>query len=814
MSTILYMRITKLPYFILLFFSTLCFSQNYSIQGLLQDENNQPIAFANAILVDLDDINIIKGTITDELGNFTLDNLKSGDYILKISFLGFKEYTTRVELDRNIDFEIITLNETPQELNGVTVIAKRPVVKRLVDRIVFNVENSTLSNNNVLDVLKHTPGVLISNDKITIKNTTPIVYINDRKVHLSIEDVQQLLEGTPANNIKSIEVITSPPAKYEAEGGAVLNIVTSKNIIAGYNGSIFGNYKQGSKFPKYSLGTSHFFKAKKLNTYINYNINPREDFKFVREDVSFIENAKTISSWESLSEERSKSVNQNLSGNIDYNINENNRLGFSTNLLIKPRANTRELTDSETEVFNSNKVLDSSFNSKNNQVEEVFNLAFTLDYLHEFKRLGDKLSANIHHTSYDFSSFQNVSTNYLLPDDIFFRNNKFQTFSSQVIKLYTGQLDYELPISDLSQFETGLKVSNINSQNILDQFSFENDLRKKDLENSDTFLYDETNYAVYTSYSKDWSSWSFKSGLRIEYTDISGNSLSTNQINNNEYFKVFPSFYLKNNLNDSNEIYFKYNKRIYRPRYSQLNPFKYFLNDNAYITGDPNLKPQIDDSFTLGYTFKKDYTFELYYRYENNPAIQVLFQDNENNKLTYRHTNIDRSISYGLDFMTYTKVLSEWNLYVLSSLYYYDEQFIALESNNELLSNDKWSVYAQIFNYFTFLKDKSLIANISFLFISRTVSGPTDISSKSGLDINIKKTLWNNKGSISFGVTDIFNDLNENQYTKYLNQDILTKLRPESRLITIGFNYKFGNFKLTTNKKNIDLIERERLGDK
>jgi outer membrane receptor protein involved in Fe transport len=319
------------------------------------------------------------------------------------------------------------------------------------------------------------------------------------------------------------------------------------------------------------------------------------------------------------------------------------------------------------------------------------------------------------------------------------------------------------------------------------------------------------NYAGYTSYSKNWDTWTFKSGLRVEYTDITGNSLSTNQINTSDYVKFFPSFYILHKLNDTNELYFKYNKRIDRPRYSQLNPFKYFLNDNAYVTGDPNLKPQIDDVYTLGYTFNKDYTFELYYRYENNPAIQVTFQDNDDNKITYRNTNIDRSISYGLDFITYTKVVSRWDLYVVSSLFYYDEQFFALESNNELIGNDKWSAYAQIINYFTFLKDKSLMADVSYLFISQTVNGPTDVSTRSGLDINIKKTLWNNRASVSIGVTDIFNTQNETHTTKYLNQDVLLKYRLENRQLTFGFNYKFGNFRLQTNKKDIEINERERL---
>lgn len=775
--------------------------------GQIKDTKNQPIAFAN-VVVSEDSKPITKGAITNENGDFIIEALKAGSYKIVVSFLGYKAYTATLQLNKNLKLNTIVLEESLETLDGVTVTAKKPTVKRLVDRLVFNVENSTLSNTNVLNVLKHTPGVLVNDDKITIKNAEPTVYINDKRIHLSASEVQQLLEGTSATTIKSIEVITNPPAKYEAEGGAVLNIVTRKNIVAGYNGNVFGNYKQGSKFPKYAFGTSHFFKTKKLNTYLNYSINPRRDFRHNNESLSFTDDT----SWETDLKRTKRSTNQDINANIDYNFNANNSIGFSTNIFMAPREATKTGVNSLTEVYNANKALDSTFNTINNRVNETFNFAFTLDYKHKFKREGEQISVSLHQTDYDFSGFQDVNTGYFLPnDDVAFRNNKFQTFSSQLIKLYTGQIDYELPISESAQFETGVKISNINSENILNQFTFENGVKTEDLQNSDTFLYDELNYAAYASYSKDWDSWSIKSGLRVEFTDIKGNSLSSNQKNDNNYIKFFPSIHILNKLNDKNELYFNYNRRIYRPRYSQLNPFKYFLNDNTYITGDPNLRPQIDDTFTLGYTLNNAYTFEVYYRYENDPTIQIVFQDNLDNILKYIDTNINRSVSYGLDFTTYTGIVKDWNLYVYSSLFYYDNQFFALESSNVLTNIDKWSMLAQVINYFSFLKNKSLTADVSFTYISPIVNGPSLASDRMGLDINLRKTLWNNRASFSVGVTDIFNTQNFTQTTRYLNQDIYLKSRMENRLLTFGFNYKFGNYRLKTNKKDIELNERDRL---
>ncbi|WP_169786426.1 outer membrane beta-barrel protein [Pseudalgibacter alginicilyticus] len=805
--------VVKFLSFIIIFFSMLTYGQEFTIRGQVNNSENTPIAFANVTAMSSDSLNL--GVITSENGHFVISNLKKKIYTLKVSFIGFKTYETTLLVDKDIDFGILILEENIEQLHGITIIAKNPTVKRLVDRFIFNVENSTLSNGNVLDILKHTPGVLINEEKITVKNGEPTIYINDRKVHLSSSEVLQLLEGTSADNIKSVEVITNPPAKYEAEGGSVLNIITKKNIISGYNGSILGSVKHGSEFPKYSLGSSHFFKTKKISTYLNYNINPKKDYINNTEFINFIDNNSVVSSWETAYEKRQKFSNHNINGSIIYDLDDHNSFGFFTNLLFAPRDNTKMDVYSSTEIYDFDSELESTFNTLNKSVNEIFNFAFTLDYAHKFKREGEKISANIHHTNYDFSSFQNVDTDYFYPNEIEpYLNNRFQTFSSQVIKLYTGQMDYELPISDSSEFEAGLKISSIDSENIIRQYIYEDEVKQDDINNSDTFLYDEMNYAIYSSFSNQTDNWSIKAGLRVEYTNLEGNSLTTDQDNVQHYVKFFPALSILKNLNKKNTLYIEYNRRIYRPRYQELNPFKFFLNDNVYTTGDPKLKPQIDDVFTLGYTFNKKYTLEAYYRYENNPTLEIVFQDNDTNILKYINTNIDTSISYGLDFSTYTKIINRWHMNAMASLFYYGNKFYALESNNTLESKNKWSVYFEIGNYFSFLKDNSLTADVSLLYISPYADGPSIISDRLGLDINLRKSLWKNRASISLGVSDIFNTKNYNQTTKYLNQDILLKSRIENRLVMFGFNYKFGNTHLKNNQKEIDLEERNRLGSK
>lgn len=804
------MRLKSIVYLFSVFSFSLA-AQDLTLSGKVRDANNIPITYANVVLL-IDDATLLNGTTTDDNGFFNI-NLKEGDYQLKITYLGFKTYIQKIELNSDTNLNVIILEESTEALQDAIVIAKRPTIKRLVDRLVFDVENSPLSNNNVLDILKYAPGVFINNGEISVKNSDPTIYINDRKIHLSSTEIQQLLEGTSATNIKSIEVITNPPAKYEAEGGAVINIVTSKNIVSGYNGSVFGTFKQGFEFPKYSMGTSHFFKTKKLNTYINYNLSPRKDFRHNDEFVNFFDsNNINTSSWGTHYDRTRKSADHNLNANVDYDFNDFNSLGFSSNILISPRKGTKINANSVTNVFGSGNVMDSLFITDKLSVGEVHNFAFTLDYIHKFKREGEKISISAHHTNYDYSDFQNVDTDYFLPNvQIPFRDNRFQTFSNQYIKVYTGQIDYELPINESSKLEAGTKVSNIDSESILNQYNIENGISILDLQNSDTFLHDEINYAAYISYSKDWENWSIQTGLRAEYTNISGFSMLNNELNKSDYIKLFPSIHILHHLNSNNSIYFNYKKRIDRPRYNELNPFRYYYSDNTYSMGNPNLKPQIDDVITLGWTFNKNYTFELYYRNESNPTLEIVYQDNIENAIKYIHTNIDSSMSYGLDFTTYTQIVPRWYLYGLTSVFYYDNKFFVAESNNELVSNDRWSLYAQINNYFSFLKDESLTLDVSYNYISPLAEGARIIGERSGFNLNIKKTFWNNNASVNIGVEDVFNTQNFSTNTKYLNQDVQFHSKMENRLFVFGFNYKFGNTRLKTNQRQIDLEELERL---
>src|SRR5690606_27907252 len=206
---------------------------------------------------------------------------------------------------------------------------------------------TVVSQGSTWDVLKNTPGVVMVQDQLYIHNQTPTIYLNDRKTQLSASEIKDLLEGISGINIKSIEVIPNPPARYESEGGPILNIVTSTHIVPGYKGSINGAYTQAT-FPKYSFGTSHYYKTKKLNLFANYNVNPRKEYKKDQGNINFIDgNGDIFSRWRSNFERTTRSLNQNASVIMDYKINDRNSLNLTSNLAFTPNKKWKNGLDTE-----------------------------------------------------------------------------------------------------------------------------------------------------------------------------------------------------------------------------------------------------------------------------------------------------------------------------------------------------------------------------------------------------------------------------------------------------------------------------------
>lgn len=787
--------------------TTIGFSQDYSVSGFIDNSEGQSVAFAHVILMKAQDSSVVRGVSSNDKGFFILDKLASDTYLFRFSFMGYTDVYKSVLVDKSIEFGTIVLHESSEQLDEINIIAKKPTLKKLADRLVFNVENSALIEGTMFEVLKSTPGILVMDNNIQVKNATPTVYINDKKVHLSGEELVQLLESSSANSIKSIEVITNPGAQYDASSGSVINIVMSKNLATGYSGNVFGNVTQGV-FPRYNAGMAHFFKNEKIDFFANYSYSHEKINRNQEDQINYLDNNHQIDqTFKSKTNRNAWSRTHHLNFNFDYNFDAKNKLSLSSNLLVLPYFDYR--IRNNTQVFDANQHLDYYFEAQNFSNDDKYNLGFDLDYVHKFEKSGEKLSVNAHFTTYNYNRNQRVKSDYFAPDASFLNTTAYRTDNHQDTKIYTAKADYSLPIDASSTFEIGAKGSNIITASNITQFQNNNGTETVDLNNTNAFDYDEAIFAGYVNFSKDWEKLSLVTGLRAEQTSAKGHSVFDNESNTQDYLEWFPSGSLTYAFSDKFSLYTNYKRSIKRPNYQDLNPFQFYLNDFTIVTGNPNLKPIIINRAILGTTLAKGvYTIEGYYQTSDNNIFELTLQDNVNNRVTYTPLNLKTTVEYGLDFITYFNVIENWSVYFVTSFFNTKGKGTIDGAEYE---TDLWSNYSTISNDFTFLKDRSLNANFMVAYLSKSINGFTEIKDVLFSNLSVSKSILKNKASVSLTVSDLFNKQDFNFKSRYLNQDNTAFFDEDTRTIKLGFRYNFGNTNLETNQREKSQQETDRL---
>ena len=623
-------------------------AQEYSLSGKVTEADEVAVPSANVILLTKDSLTV-GWSLTDEGGKYHLENINPGSYVLKIKSLGYKTKTTEIIINEDIPEHIIFLEQDMLD----EVVVTQPRIEQKTDRVIFNVQNTTLSNGNVWNALAKAPYLTDTGKSLLVKgNEEPLVFINDKRVYLSSGELKQLLKSTPANILKSVEVILTPPAKYDAEGRTIVNVVMSKNLSIGYNGNISGSYEQGV-YPKYRFGSGHFYKTDRISLYAGHTHNIRKTYTFFSDRIGFFTDDMPSGDWLSETTEAYNRDIHNFNANIDYTINDDHSLNLSGYASFI--RNRNKVIKSYTEAYDSAQQVDSSFYSVNRSPGMRDNIAVSLDYKYDIGK-GKKLIANVHHTNYSYDYDQTIRTDYFGGDESLMRNNAFTNDKEQYVKIYTAQIDYTASKNKESTFETGIKWTSISFENRIDQTNIAGD----NINLSDFFLYDETNFAGYVDFERNWGSWDLKLGLRAENTALKGVSVSENETNEQDYFKIFPAVSLGYKPANNHRFNFSYNKKISRPRFNLLNPFRQFLNDNNYITGNPKLLPTIDHRLNFSYNYKRSLTLNLFLNHSTNSIDQLPYVDNENNSIVYIEANLDKTIEYGINASWNTDLTPWW----------------------------------------------------------------------------------------------------------------------------------------------------------
>ncbi len=798
----------KKLYFLLLFSPLALFSQNAFIKGHVVDSENNPLSFVNILLYEKSGFQAIGGTASDESGLFTIEELDEGEYYIEFMMIGFSTVSKSIKLPDENNLGRITLIENPEELNEAVITVKNPSIKKEAGKLTFNVENTSLSTGNTLNLLSKTPGVLVIGDNISIKNSTPIIYFNNKRVYLSATELASLLKSYDASDIKSIEVITNPSANYDAETGTVLNIITSKAISIGYKGSVKATYEQAI-FAKYNFGTSHFYKNDWLNMYANYSFSPRKEFK---QDDSYIKffnpDDSTKSFWESDFNRTTKSYGHQGNVILDFTLNDKNLLSFSSNVFVSPNKQFSNNVDGE--IFNAQKRLDSTFTTISSLENDTSNLSFYLEHEIYFGEKESSLTTSVSYIKYDNMQTQDLSTDYNLPSGEFLNNISFFTDANQDTNIFTALSDYNTSLAE-GTFKTGLKYSRIKTESGLDFFNIENNLPTYVEALSDLFIYNESIYAGFINYEKKWDNWTINAGVRGEFTKTEGDSRSLGIVNTQDYFDVFPSAFLLHDINENKSLSISYKRSLERPRYQSLNPFTYFITDNNVNQGNPNLVPSIKNKYMVSYSHNSKWFVDFYYIYKKDKLGLLTFQDNESSTIRNIESNLISDVNYSVDITYSSELFSWWYFGAYTSTYYMENEFYAIESEPDTYTNSTFGFFGQIYNGLTLSKDRSFTSDITLLYVSNLIEGAYDYNNQFNLSFSLRKSFWNKRAIITVGIDDVFDTYNVPVTSKYYNQDLSYFAHLESRLFRLGFKYNFGNIGLRENIRPILDDEKDRL---
>lgn len=760
------------------------------ISGQIKDKKNNPIEFIEVQLQNKDSI-IFKSELTNAEGQFVIETEK-GEYLLIVKQLGKKIYSQKLDAKQNLNLGVLQIIIPDNQIQEVKITSKKKLIERKVDRLVFNVENSISAiGGDAIDALKITPRVKVKNDNISMigKNNLSVM-VDDKLILLSGDELINFLKSIPSDNIKNIEVISTPPAKYDAEGNSgLINIKLKKSKLNQWNAFLRSSYIQ-STYPKGSFGGNFDYQKNKISLYSNLN--------YVNGSNAPIETNKIYYPLSLWSEENKRRDFQNsVNGRIgaDYKASEKWSVGLQyLGSFSKPKITENSLTS----IYNqTNTQINSYINTLSENLVKNNNHSLNLNSTVVFDTIGKKMNINL-----DYFEFKNDNNRIFNTLNLLSANNT----NLQDIENYSTKIDFEHPIKWIN-LSYGGKLSFIKTQNNVDYFDTTTGIPIFDPTQSNEFNYKENIQAIYLNGTKKLNEkWETQLGIRLENTQTEGFSTTLNQKNTNNYAKLFPTFYLTYTPNETNSFSINYNKRINRPSYNRLNPFRWYNNPFSYTEGNPFLQPSFSNNIELNYTLNDNWSNSVYYSHTDNGFEQITIVDNTDNIQKTIAQNYFKTTIIGIsESYTYDKL--KWLSSTFSFDWNYSKSASLIPITNQNLNGS--NTYFSTSNDFNL--NKKLLFNISYWYNFKGTSDLDKNNAYSQLDASIKYFCFDKKLQISFNVNDILST-NRPIYTSYTNNiQIDYKNYYDVRLFRLSLVYKFGNKNINVEKKEFgNQEEKER----
>lgn len=778
---------------------------NYTVKGNVVDSNNKAIELGNAIALSSKDSTIIKGDLF-MVGKFQISAIDPV-FILKITALGFEDHFQLISFQNNDTIKDIGTIQLRSNniLKEVEIISKLPLFERDGEKVKVNVENSALSSvGTVLDVLKKSPTVMIDNsDNVSVFGKgNAVIYLDGQQI--ASTDILKTISST---EIKEIEIIANPSAKYDAAGKAVINIITKKNNLEGYSGNLIQNTLYGKYLFTYT-GLRFNYKRKKWSTFISYGFPNGKGWN----SDEYYRNVKSNDSTTTEMKNKIFSINDQTNSHYyragaTYTLDSVSSIGIQYNGFYSQNKNT---SDNANEVF-KNSVPQLTLQTYTVSKPKMVNNTANINYSKKLDTLKSEFTITGQYGNFSSNNSDEINQKIVVGN----------TSSEQIkrnkgvnnIQIFTGQADLNKSFSKKWKLESGIKNSFITNQS---KINFENYSTSGEWVSDpfyfNGFKYSENILAAYSQLYYSKGKVNMRGGLRAEYTRSKGSSKITGeQVIDRGYLNAFPSAYFGYDLTKDLSTGITYSSRISRPTFQDMDPFINYIDSLSSFRGNPYLLPSYMHSVEASLIYLKEASLTFSYSRTNGAMNLVVEKLNDGTDAFIATTkNLDFSETYSAG-VTIPYELSWWTTY---NYFGYMVNTFSYKSAGEVVENKKPMLYMYLYDEFRVKKLFSM--EVTFEYTSAGVDGIFTFEPFYNLSANIKKTFFKDKLTCRFIANDILSTAFNKGSSKVNGYNVNYISKENTHFFLLSLNYRFGKLKAndykdkTVNQEEYDRIKMEK----
>lgn len=784
----------KIPF---LFIALLCFNISFAQQAVLSgsiidDATNENIEFATIVIKKAGDSSVHSGTKSKLDGSFELQNIPYGTYNIYISSIGFQ---TRAINSFVINQPMVNLGKTgltgnSKSLKNVTFIVEKADIELGIDKKTFNVDkNITAAGGTAADIMRNIPSVNVDMDgNLSLRGKENVTLLVDGKPSAMFgNDIATALQTIPAASIESVEVITNPSSKYEAQGmNGIINIIMKKDRKAGFNGMM--NVGTAAPF-RLNGGLNLNLKQGKWNVFLNANGRTARTWEKTTTERDNYENDITYSSY-AYNQRRPLSGFANIGA--DYSFNDKNKITLTQSIFnanMKGEVNTTI----ENQVNYDTPI--STQRRTNNYTGQPLSATTNLQYKHQFAKPKEELNVEFNYSTSRYKRTSAFTTN--LYDSLDNLTNSFTQRNPVLGKNWNGtmQIDYTKPFGKNGRLELGERsyIMSFNSENH-PTIQYQNQAEVEETILKNHFDFSQQVHGVYANYANQFKNTGIQLGLRGEYFGYEGTIYQYNASVKNSYASLFPSLFVSQKISKTSDINFNYARRVNRPSFYQLIPYLDVSNPQDTTQGNPNLKPEFIHAVEMSYTnqYNRSNTFigSVYYQYTTD-LIQRFRRFNDNGTTYSQNRNLATGVTYGVELTNKMNLLSWWDATMNVNIF----------RNQINGANVDAATVRSGFGGFGKLTTNAKLKHgfstqLTGNYFATTVVAQGEVKPYGNIDIAIKKTFFNNMATLTLNMNDVLNTQQTNTVYNlypYYNQSVLRKNL--TRSVGLNLQIKFADRK-------------------